>query len=98
MILKLVFALATLAAATAAYAGDAKKDDAKHHWVVPVYMSQALNIRVETPATEELLKKASEQCIDDSCKQKVAECRKVLKDCILQPSRESVKESEHENN
>jgi hypothetical protein len=96
MILKLVFALAMLAAATAAHAGDAK--DAKHHWVVPVYMSQALNLRVETPATEELLKKASEQCIDDSCKQKVAECRKVLKDCILQPSRESVKESEHENN
>jgi hypothetical protein len=96
MMSKLVLTLAALAIATAAHAGEAK--DAKHRWVVPVYVSQALNIRVETPATEELLKKVGEQCIDESCKKQVAECKAVLKDCILQPSRESVRESEVENN
>ena len=93
---KLVLMLATLSIATATYAGEAK--DTKHRWVVPVYVSQALNIRVQTPATEELLKKVGEQCIDEECKKQVAECKAVLKDCILQPSRESVKESELENN
>ena len=94
-----LLAVAALAAATlaaSAQAGDAKGD--KHVWTVPINVSQALKIKLETKATPKLLKKVSAQCLDDDCQKQVAECRKVIKTCVLMPSKESVHESEVENN
>lgn len=79
-----------------AFAGDAP--GMKHIFKPPVNVTQALNIRMETKATAELLKKADEQCTDDDCKKQVEECRKALNDCVIVPTKASVRESEVENN
>ena len=70
----------------------------KHIIKPPVNVTQALNIRMETKATAELLEKADEQCTDNDCKKQVEECRKVLNDCVIVPTKASVGESEVENN
>jgi len=88
------FALAVLA--LPAHAGDAASQ--KYVWMPPVDVTQALNIKVETKATEALLKKADEQCFDADCHEKVATCRKQLATCVIVPSKASVHEQEMENN
>jgi hypothetical protein len=87
---------AVILAASLAWSGDAPV--AKHVWKLPVFLAQGLKINLETPATEELLKKADMQCIDDACKRDVAACRKAMPNCVLVPSPASVHESEVENN
>jgi hypothetical protein len=77
------------------YAGDAPS---KYVWTPPVDVTQALNIKLETKATEALLKKADEQCFDADCHQHVQECRKQLATCVIVPSKASVREQEMENN
>ena len=87
---------ATFAALT--LAGSAFAADAKYVWTPPTNVTQALAIKLETKATEALLKKADEQCLDANCKKQVAECRAKLATCVIVPSKESVHESEVENN
>ncbi len=91
----LPIAALSLTLCAAAFAGDANDD--KHVWVVPINVSQALSIKVETKATPELLKKIGEQCLDDDCKKHLAACQAAT-NCVLMPSKESVHESEMENN
>jgi len=91
----LATATLALALASPAFAGEAKGD--KHVWVVPINVSQALAIKLETKATPELLKKVGEQCLDDDCKKQLAACQAAA-NCVLMPSKESVHESEMENN
>ena len=52
--------------------------DAKYIWTPPTNVTQALKIKMETKATEDILKKADEQCIDADCKKQVAACRAKL--------------------
>lgn len=86
-------AVAALSIVAPSYAADAK-----YIWTPPTNVTQALKIKMETKATEEILKKADEQCIDADCKKQVAECRAKLATCVIVPSKESVHESEVENN
>ena len=98
---KLLIGVAAIAVAIAtlvvtASAGEAKKG--RHVWTPPVDVTQALKITMETPATEDLLKKAAEQCFDAECKKQVEQCRKHLSTCVIVPSKASVHEQENENN
>ena len=95
-LLRLLPFCASVALVAAVHAGDAKAE--KHVFTPPVDVTQALNIKQETKATEALLKKASEQCFDAACKQQVEECRKQLATCVIVPSKASVHEQEMENN
>ena len=95
-ILLSVAALFGVTLAAGAYAGDAATN--KHVWTPPVEVTQALNITMETKATEALLEKADVQCFDAECHKEVAECRKQLATCVIVPSKESVHEQEVENN
>ena len=70
----------------------------RHVFVPPVDVTQALKIGMETKATEDLLKKVAEQCMDADCKKQVEECRKTLATCVIVPSKASVHEQEMENN
>lgn len=89
-------AVATVALALTAYAEDTKSN--KHVFVPPVEVTQALKIKMETKATEDLLKRVAEQCMDTDCKRQVEECRKTLPTCVIVPSKASVHEQEIENN
>lgn len=90
--IRFLLPVAALALAATAFAGDDK-----HVWVVPTNVSQALSIKLETKATPDLLKKIGEQCLDDDCKKQLAACQAAA-NCVLMPSKESVRESEVENN
>lgn len=87
-----------IAAALCALASSAFAADAKHVWVVPINVSQALKIKVETKADDALLKKVAEQCLDADCQKQLAACKAAMATCVLMPSKESVHESEMENN
>jgi len=89
--------LTILAAATLGLASLASAAD-KHVFVPPINVTQALKIKLETKATPDLLKKMDEQCLDADCKKQVEECRKTIATCVIVPSKESVHESEMENN
>jgi hypothetical protein len=93
-----LFTFAVLA--TTVLTASARADEAKgkHVWVPPIEVTQALNITMETKATETLLQKADEQCFDAECHKQVGECRKVLATCVIVPSKASVHEQEMENN
>jgi hypothetical protein len=88
--------LATTVLTTSGYGGDVA--GGKHIWVPPVEVTQALKIKMETKATEALLKKADEHCVDADCHQQLEACRKVLATCVIVPSAASVHEQEMENN
>jgi hypothetical protein len=89
-------AFASMALALTGYAEDAKGK--KHVFVPPVDVTQALKIRMETKATEDLLRRVAEQCVDADCRKEVEECRKTLATCVIMPSKASVHEQEMENN
>ena len=77
------------------YAGDAPKKQKKMVWTVPVYLAEGLQLKKATPATAELLDRALNQCIDDTCKAQVAKC-KASPRCVLTPPAEALKENRME--
>lgn len=89
--------LLSAAVVGAFFVGSARAGE-KHIFKPPVNVTQALNIRMETKATADLLKKADEQCTDNDCKKQVEDCRMHLNDCVIVPTKASVRESEVENN
>jgi hypothetical protein len=87
-----------LAAALCIGTRAASAAEEQFNWTLPVYLSEGLNIRVQTKATAELMEKAGYQCIDADCKAQVAKCKANLAKCTLQPSREAVVETKDEDN
>jgi hypothetical protein len=91
-----IITFASAALVLTAHAEDTKGK--KHVFRPPVDITQALKIEMETKATEDLLKRVAEQCVDADCKKQVEECRKTLPTCVIVPSKASVREQEMENN
>lgn len=88
---------ASLLFLAAAAAQDAKKaEEGKFIFALPVYLAEGLELKVETPATEELLERAAVRCIDDTCKQRVSKCKQDIEHCLLVPPREALKENRKE--
>lgn len=79
-------------------AAGARAADQHVVWKLPTYLAEGLQVKMETRATEDLLKRAEVQCIDDACKQDLARCKANMAKCLLVPSREAVQENERENN
>lgn len=93
----LVGCVSMLFLAKAGLAGEAKEaEQGKFSFVLPVYLAEGLQITVNTPATDELLERASAQCVDETCKQRVAACKKDVSHCVLVPPREALKENRKE--
>lgn len=88
-----VLAIALLLGAAGAQAADEQVV-----WKLPTYLSEGLQVKMETPATEDLLKRAEVACLDDECKKDLARCKADMAKCVLVPSREAVHENEQENN
>ena len=62
-------------------------------WTLPVYLTEGMQLKKDTPATAELLQKAKDQCIDDQCNQQVAKCKADMANCVLSPNPEALKEN-----
>ncbi len=88
-----VLGLALLCGAAGAQAADEQVV-----WKLPTYLAEGLQVKMETKATEDLLKRAEVQCIDDECRKDLARCKASVSNCLLVPSREAVHENEQESN
>jgi hypothetical protein len=78
-------------------AEEAKKgEEGKFLFTLPVYLAEGLELKVDTPATEELLERASAQCIDAACKARVDRCKQDIAHCLLVPPRAALKENRKE--
>ena len=93
----LVGAVSLLLLAGSGLAEDTKKaEQGKFNFVLPVYLAEGLQITVNTPASEKLLERASAQCVDETCKERVAACKKEISHCVLVPPREALEENREE--
>ena len=81
-----------LMVARSGYGADAAAGN-KMVWTLPVYLTEGMQIKKDTPATAELLQKAKDQCIDDQCNQQAAKCKADIANCVLSPNPEALKEN-----
>ena len=87
-------AVTVLVLARSGYGGEAGAN--KMVWTLPVYLTEGMQIKKDTPATAELVQKAGEQCVDAQCNQQVAKCKADIANCVLSPNPEALKENRME--
>lgn len=73
-----------------------KPEKSGFEFTLPVYLAEGLELKVNTPATAELLERAEAQCVDATCKQRVSRCKQDIDHCVLVVPREALKENRKE--
>jgi hypothetical protein len=97
LVIGFVVGFASLLLTAGGQAEETKKAEGSQFvFTLPVYLAEELQIRVNTPATKELLERADAGCVDETCKQRVSKCRKDVAHCLLVVPPEAMKENRKE--